>query len=479
MSSVLTNLSWKFAERISSQAISLLVSIVLARILAPRDYGVIAMVMMFVTLANVIIDSGFNSALIQKKTADIIDFSSVFYFSLVLSLFVYVGLYISAPYISTFYGDGYEILCPVLRVIGIQIIFNSINAIQQAYVVRNMKFRSLFYSTFIGTCISALVGISMAYANFGVWALVAQYLSSSFINLVALYCVTKKLPSLCFSFNRLKTLLNYGSKIFASSLLIQFYFQIRTLIIGKIYSAQDLAYFDRGKQFPCLVGDNITSSLGTVLFPRMSQEQDNPSALTEMTRKSIRMSSFIMCPLMLGLGAVAEPFVRLVLTDKWLPCVPLLQIFCLVYLFQPIHTANMQAIKALGKSGVFLKLEIIKKVIELIALIAVMYISVRAIVINMALLTTLFTLVNAYPNKKLLNYSFKEQMVDILPSIISSSIMAMLIWLLTFLEISDFLLLFLQVILGVIIYYVIAKMRQCSELIYLEQLVLSKIKLKH
>ena len=467
MASTIKNLGWKFMERVSAQLVQLVVSIVLARILAPSDYGAVAMVTIFIMLANVIVEGGFNGALIQKKDSDDLDFSTVLYFSIGFAFVLYLILYVSAPFISSFYGDGYEILTPVLRVLGIQVIIFAINSVQQAYVQKQMMFKNFFYATLVGTIISAIIGLSMAYVGFGVWSLVGQQLTATTVNTLTLYAVTRKLPILAFSFERLKGLFSYGVKLLGTSLLITGYQELRALVIGKLYSAQDLAFFDRGKQFPNLIVNNINSSIGAVLFPKMALEQDDIEKVKQSTRVSIRFSAFIMCPLMLGLAAAAEPFVRLVLTEKWLECVPLLQWFCLVYLFQPIHTANMQAIKAVGRSDTLLKLEIIKKVIELITLLLVMWISVDAIVINMAVLTSLFTLVNAFPNKKLLNYSFREQASDILPSVAISIIMFMVILILNqSLQFSDLLMLVINMIIGTTIYVALSYMTHSRELFY-------------
>ena len=475
MSSTLTNLSWKFAERISSQMVSFVVSIVLARILAPSDYGAIAMVMIFVTLANVFVDGGFSSALIQKKNADKLDFSTVFYFSVFFSIILYAVLYIAAPYISRFYGEGYEILTPVLRVIGLQVIVYGANAVQQAYVSRKMMFKKFFWSTLIGTIVSAAVGLIMAYSGYGIWALVGQQLTSAITNTVVLYMVTRKLPGLMFSFQRLKGLFGYGVKILGASLLVSLFLDLRSLIIGKIYSAKDLAFFDRGRQFPNLIVTNINSSVGAVLFPKMSQEQDNKERIKQTCRNSIRFSLFVMMPLMLGLAACAEPFIRLLLTDKWIECVRFLQIFCVIYMFYPMHTANMQAIKALGHSGTFLKLELLKKSLELIGLLLVMNISVTAIAINMAVLTTLFTFVNAYPNVKLLNYTFKEQMNDILPPIAMSVLMAVIVFSIgECLVLPNWIVLMIQILSGSIIYITIAAVFKNPEMLYIYSLIKNK-----
>lgn len=472
MSSTLTNLSWKFAERISSQMVSFVVSIVLARILAPSDYGAIAMVMIFVTLANVFVEGGFSSALVQKRDADKLDFSTVFYFSVFFSVVLYAVLYIVAPYISRFYGEGYEILTPVLRVIGLQVIVYGANSVQQAYVSKKMMFKKFFWSTFVGTFVSAVVGLVMAYSGYGIWALVGQQLTSVITNTVVLYLVTKTLPGLMFSFQRLKGLFGYGAKILGASLLVSLFLDLRSLIIGKIYSAKDLAFFDRGRQFPNLIVTNINSSVGAVLFPKMSQEQDDKERIKQTCRNSIRFSSFVMMPLMLGLAACAEPFVRILLTDKWIECVPFLQLFCVIYMFYPMHTANMQAIKALGHSGTFLKLEIIKKSLELIGLLLVMNISVTAIAINMAVLTTLFTFVNAYPNIKLLNYTFKEQMNDILPPIAMSVCMALIVYFIgEILDIPDMCVLIVQILCGISIYLSISFVFKNKEMLYIHSII--------
>lgn len=476
MSSTLTNLIWKFGERISSQLVSFIVSIIIARILAPADYGLVAMVMVFISISYVLVDGGFSSALIQKKDADRLDFSTVFYFSVALAFAIYVILYFSAPYITLFYGEQYQLLTPLIRVLGLQIIIYSINSIQNAYVSRKMMFRNFFWATLIGTCFSAVVGIYMAYNEFGVWALVGQHLTASIINILTLYVITRKLPRWEFSFSRLKSLLNYGAKLLGANLLTNLFLDIRSIIIGKLYSADHLAFFDRGKQYPQLVGNNINTSVGAVLFPRMSLQQDNTKAIKETTRKSIRFCAYVMCPLMLGLAAVAEPIVCLLLTEKWLPCVPFLQLFCIIYLFQPIHTANMQAIKALGRSDIYLKLELVKKSIEIVMLLIVMHISVIAIAINMAVLTTLFTLINAYPNTKLLNYSLKEQINDIMPAICMSIVVYISVYLVTYLDINNLYILVLQVIIGLFVYITLSMTTKNKEFFYIYNIILEKIR---
>lgn len=475
-SSLLQNFSWKFAERIAAQLITLIVSLILARLLDPSDYGIVSIVTILITLANVLVSDGFGSALIQKKDADALDFFSVTYFNIAFSVVLYVILFVGAPFITAFYGEGYEQLTAVIRVLGLRVILSGVNSVQQAYVSRKMIFRNFFWATLIGTVLSAIVGIAMALTGFGVWALVAQYLTNTTVGTICLAILIKKKPRLMFSATRLKGLLQFGSKILGANLLITGYQEVRALIIGKVYSTADLAYYDRGKQFPNLVVTNINSSISAVLFPKIANEQDDISKVQDTTRMAIRFSSYIMSPLMLGLAVVAEPLIRLILTEKWLPCVPLLQLFCIIYLFQPIHTANMQAIKAIGRSDIYLKLEIIKKVIELIVLLCVMWHSVEAIVVGMAVLTTLFTFVNAYPNSKLLQYTFAQQLRDISPAIGMSAVMAAAAWLVTLLPVGSFVMLTVQVIVGAAVYIALSVLTKNKEFYYVLAMLRSMLR---
>lgn len=472
MSSTLHSFLWKFAERCSVQIVSLVINIILARILTPDDYGIVAMAVIFINLSYVIVDGGFNSALIQKKNADVLDFSSVFYFTLLFSIILYLAVFFCAPFISDFYNNKYPQLTSVIRILGIQIIIFGVNSIQIAYVSRKMMFKNLFWSSLIGTIISAIVGILMACTGCGVWAIVTQQLVCISINTLILYSITKRHPKLAFSYTRIKQLLNYGIKLFGANLLITLFQELRAIIIGKIYSAKQLALFDRGRQFPSIIINNINTSIGAVLFPVLSKHQEDLTEIKSLTRKSIRFSAFALSPLMLFMASCAEPLIRLVLTDKWLGCVPLLQWFCIIYLFQPIHTANLQALKAIGRSDICLKLEFIKKSIEICTLLLIMRISVTAIVVNMAVLTILFTFINAYPNKKILNYNYSNQFSDIFPYILFafiSCIPGKLI--LSFLSVGDILSILIQFSVGSISYFILLSMIKNVELSYLKNLI--------
>ena len=362
-----SGLIWRFMERCGAQGVNFVVSIILARLLAPELYGTIALITVFTAILEIFVDSGMGNALIQKKDADDVDFSSVFYFNMLMCVVLYGVMFISAPYIAKFYKDSE--LTPIVRVMSLVLIISGLKNVQQAYVSRTMQFKRFFFATLGGTIVAAVVGIWMAYEGYGVWALVAQNLVNKVIDTTVLWFTVKWRPKLLFSIKRLKGLVSYGWKLLASSLLDTVYNNLRQLIIGKLYSSSDLAFYNRGKQFPNFVITNINTSIDSVLFPAMSSQQDDTERVRSMTRRSIKISSYIMWPLMMGLAFTATSIVSLVLTDKWLPCVPFLRIFCFVYVFFPIHTANLNAIKAMGRSDLFLKLEVIKKVIGLIVLV--------------------------------------------------------------------------------------------------------------
>ncbi|MER2183043.1 MAG: lipopolysaccharide biosynthesis protein, partial [Clostridia bacterium] len=418
---VIKNFLWRLAERVGAQGVKLLVELVLARILLPEQYGVIAMVAVFITVFNVFVDSGLGNALIQKKDADDLDFSSVFWFNVVWCVVLYGVLFLISPLVASFYHR--EELTQILRVLGLQIVISGVKNVYQAYVSRTMQFRKFFFSTLGGTVGAAVIGITMAYRGYGVWALVAQQLFNMLTDTVILTITVKWHPKRIFSFERLKGLLSYGWKLLLSALLDTLYNEARSLIIGRKYTSEDLAFYNRGELFPQVIAANVNTSIDSVLLPTMSREQDERDKVRAMTRRAIMTSTYIMAPLMIGIACIGTPLVRLILTEKWLPCVPYLQIFCASMLFFPIHTANLNAIKALGRSDLFLKLEILKKVIGIALILITMHISVLAMALSTLVNSLICQLINTWPNRKLLNYSYGDQIRDILPNILLAAVM--------------------------------------------------------
>lgn len=462
---VFSNFIWRFAERCGAQLVTFIVSIVLARILTPSDYGTIALVTVFTTILQVFIDSGLSTALIQKKDADDLDFSSVFYFNFVICIILYLIMFVSAPFIADFYKDSS--LVSIVRVISLTLVISGVKGVQQSYVSRHMLFKRFFFSTLGGTIFSAVLGIIMAYAGFGVWAIVFQQLSNNAIDTLILWITVKWRPIKKFSWSRLKNLLSFGWKMLASSLLDTVYNNLRNMIIGKLYTSADLAFYNQGDKFPKLIVTNINTSIDSVLLPTMSNEQDNHVRVKDMTRRAIKISTYIMAPLMIGLAFCARPIVQLVLTDKWLPCVPYLQIFCVSYLFWPIHTANLNAIKAMGRSDLFLKLEVIKKFIGMILLLITMNISVMAMAYSLLISGLISQVINSWPNRYLLKYSYIDQIKDILPNIVMALIMGVFVYFINYLNLSVLVSLMVQIILGGIIYLVLSIFTKNDSFIYL------------
>lgn len=465
---------WRFAERCGAQIVSFIVSIVLARILAPKDYGTIALVTVFTTILQVFVDSGLGTALIQKKDADDLDFSSVFYFNFSVCLILYIGMFVAAPYIADFYND--MTLTPIIRVLSLTIVISGVKGIQQAYVSRNMLFKRFFFSTIGGTIFSAFVGIRMAYAGYGVWALVIQQISNNAIDTLILWVTVKWRPKKMFSWIRLKVLLSFGWKLLASALLDTGYNNLRNLIIGKLYSSSDLAFYNQGDKFPKLIITNINTSIDSVLLPTLASEQDDRLRIKNMTRKAIKTSTYIMAPLMMGLAFCSTNIVSLILTTKWLPCVPFLQIFCITYMFWPIHTANLNAINAMGRSDLFLKLEIIKKIVGMLLLVSTMWFGVMTMAYSLLVSTLTSMIINSWPNKKLLGYSFKEQIKDIMPGILLAIFMGIIVSFVNLLDLSPFSTLCIQVPFGALVYIVGSKVLHLDSFEYLLQIGKSILK---
>ena len=474
--SAITNFMWRFSERCGAQLVSFIVSIVLARILEPEDYGTIALVMVFTAILQVFVDSGLGTALIQKKDADDVDFSSVFYFNFVVCIVLYAGMFFAAPIIASFYND--LTLIPIIRVISLTIVISGIKGIQQSFVSRNMLFKRFFFSTLGGTIFSAILGVAMAYAGCGVWAIVAQQLSNTAIDTLILWLTVKWRPKKMFSWERLKTLFSFGWKLLISSLLDTGYSNLRSLVIGKIYSPSDLAYYNQGDKLPSIVITNINTSIASVLLPTLASKQDDRKQLKNMTRRAIKTSTYIIAPLMMGLAFCAPPIVRLILTEKWVPCVPYLRIFCITYMFYPIHTANLNAINAMGRSDYFLKLEIAKKVIGMLLLLLTMRISVMAMAYSLLVSMVTSMVINSWPNKKLLKYSFIEQIIDILPNIFIAILMGGVVSTIYIFKLSDVMTLAIQIPLGAIVYIGLSIIFKIEEFQYLKNMAEEMLKIE-
>lgn len=445
---------WKFAERVSAQLVSLIVSIILARILLPDDYSVVSIVTIFFTFCNIFISSGFNTALIQKKNADIIDYSSVLFVSMFISAILYIVMFFTAPLIADLYNKS--LLIPIIRVMSVTFFINAFKGVVCAKISSDLNFRSFFWATIIGTLISAIVGIIMALNGFGPWALVAQQMTNSTIDTIILTIVTKVKFKFIISFKRLKELFNYGWKIFVSSIISVIYDEIKPLIIGVKFSSVDLAFYNKGRSFPALINGSICDTISAVLFPVMSKLQDNKEEVLTVSRRYMRVSSYIVFPMLIGFLAISDNFIKLLLTEKWLFASPYIKIFCIAFMFNIIQTGNLQIIRAIGRSDIILKLEIIKKILYFIIVVAFIFLSESPYLLAASeiLCAVIATIVNTYPTVKLVNYSYKMLFTDLFPNLLIASIMGFGVWITGNISLPLLLLIILQVSIGLIIYLI-------------------------
>ncbi|GFH99834.1 teichuronic acid biosynthesis protein TuaB [Bacteroidaceae bacterium] len=473
---VIKSFLWKLLERFSVQGLGLCITLVLARILSPSDYGTVAIITVFVNLANVIIDGGLNTALIQKKDTDSLDYSTIFFSNIFLSIVLYALLYATSPWIAEFYDT--PPLADMIRILGIILVFEAVNSIQRAYVSKMMLFRRLFYSSFFALLVSGSLGIYLALNGYGVWALISQQMTCVLVTTIIMWFTIKWRPMFAFSFERFKKLFDYGWKIFGLNFITTLYLNIRSLIIGKFYSPADLAFFERGHTLSGMVVQNINTSLQTILFPVLSNSQNDKVRIKSLVRKSTGMTCLLVFPALIGLISIAKPLVLLILTEKWLPAVAYIQIYSIAYMLFPIQVANMEAIKAMGYSGMSLKLEIIKKVVETIILIVSVFMGVIAIAWGVVFFNFICLFINLYPSKKYLDYGVFEQVKDIIPTFMCAIMMGFSIYWIQYLPIHLLLVLMLQMIMGVLVFGLFCHLSQNESFLYVKSLITEKLKRK-
>lgn len=449
---VLSNMIWRFAERTGAQLVSFVVTLIIARILEPQAYGMVAIISAFTTILFVFVDSGLANALIQKKNVDNIDFSTVFYTNIIFCSVLYMLLFFCAPLFATFYSEPQ--MTGFIRVAGITLILSSIKNVQQAYVAKNMLFKKFFYATLAGTVSSAVVGIGMAFNGCGTWALIVSGLVNNTIDMIVLWMTVKWRPEKVFSLKRLKGLFSYGSQILAANVFQAIYSNIYQLIIGKLYTSADLAYYDRGKTIPNLITTNIDDSINSVLLPVMSESQEHKEDVKGIIKRALKINMYIMTPILVGVAAVAEPLIKIILTEKWIGAVVYLEIFCIYQVFRPIATANLGAMKAVGRSDLFFKLEIWKDSLGIIILLLTMRQGVLVIALGVLGHSFLCQFINASPSKKLFDYGFEKQLIDILPTLILSGVMFIVVYPIKYIGLNNILVLVIQIIIGVATYVI-------------------------
>lgn len=468
------NLLWRFAERFLAQGVTLCVTIVLARILMPEDYAAVALISVFVNICNIFVTKSFGNSLIQKKDADDLDFSTVFYINLTMTAVMYIAIFAIAPWVARFYDM--PILSPLLRVMALRIPCAAINSVQSAYVSRQLKFKKYFFATLSGTILSAGVGIAMAILGFGAWALVFQYLTNVVINTVVLWFTVRWRPKLMFSFKRARFLFSYGGKLLASALLSETSIEIKSAVIGKVYTSADLAYYTKGKQFPQIINTNINESISGVLFPVLAKAQDSVELLKSYMKRVIKVAAFVIFPLQFGMLAVAPSFVSVILTDKWIGCIPFLRIMCLAFLSTPIFTANQQVMKAMRKSGWVLNISLISSIIGIALTFIAIPFGVEAVAWGAVISSYVNMIISTVVVGKLIGYGFFAQMKDLLPTVLLSAAMAAVVILIGMLQIHRTFLFVLQILLGAIFYVLVARLTRTDSYFYIISFVKDKLK---
>lgn len=447
---VLTSLFWKFLEKGGTQLLQFIVQVVLARLLLPKDFGLISLVLVFTTIASVFVESGFSTALIQKREADELDFSSVFFLSFFVACVLYIIIFFLAPWISRFYSMPQ--LTAVLRILSIILLFGAVNSVQNAIVAKELQFKLLFFRSTIAFLISGFIGISMAYIGFGVWSLVAQQVCYRFLVTLILWLKLKWRPRFMFSITRLRALFVFGWKLLASYLIDNLYGEARNLIIGKLYSSSTLGYFTRGQAFPAFVVSSIDGSIQSVMLPVFSSHQEDQERIKSIVRRSITTGALLSFPMMSGLASVADSLVLVLMTEKWLPAVPFVRIFCILYAFYPIHSPSLQAINGLGFSGTFLRLNLIKSIGGLVILFLTVPLGIYVIALGQAINVLISSFINAVPIRRILGYKFKEQFADIYPPLLLSIAMGAFVSIIKWFDLTPVVTLAVQVVVGVVFY---------------------------
>ncbi|MDW7657236.1 MAG: lipopolysaccharide biosynthesis protein [Bacillota bacterium] len=462
---VISSMFWKLLERSGTQLAQFILQIVLARLLLPEDYGLIALVAIFILLAQVFVYAGFGTALIQKKEIDETDVSSVFYVGLAAASLFYSVLFLAAPWIARFYDEPQLIL--LVRVVALGLFCAAFTSVQQALVARRHLFRKLFISSLTAIVLSGLAGVAAAFAGLGVWALVIQQLTNQVLAAILLGLSLRWYPHRQCSLTRIRPLFAFGWKLMLSSLIDTLYTDIRSLIIGKLYAPAMLGYYNRGMQFPKLIVLNINGTIQSVMLPTLSAQQDDLTRVRTLVRRSVTTSSFLLFPTMVGLAVVAEPAIRILLTDKWLPAVPFLQIYCAVYALMPIHTASLQAINALGRSDLYLRIELIKKAIGITTLAISVPFGLMAIAYGAIVSSLSSAVINTWPVRRLLSYGWNEQIRDILPALILSAVMGLAIWPIGMLGLVPWQTMVFQIVAGAALYVGLAVLFRLESLTWL------------
>lgn len=467
---------WSFIDNLSSSGITFLVGLVLARLLTPSEYGIMAILTIFIAVSNSIVDSGFSNALIRKTDARRVDYNTVFLFNLLVSGLLYVVLFLAAPAISRFFKE--PLLVEVMRVIGWVLVINALAIIPRTLFVKEVNFKTQTKVSLIASISSGVIGIGMALAGLGVWSLVGQQLSRQLLNTLFLWIYCTWRPAWEFSMQSFKELFGFGSKLLLSGLLDTVFKEIYSLVIGRCYTSAQLGQYTRANQFNQIFSSNLTTVIQRVSYPVLSSIQNEPERLREAYRKVIKSTMLISFACMLGLAAVARPLILILIDEKWLPAVGFLQIICFSGMLYPLHAINLNILQVKGRSDLFLRLEIIKKIIAVGPLVLGVLFSIEYMLWGSVCTSLIAYFLNSYYSADLINYPTKEQIKDILPTFLVSFVTAAAMWSLTLLSLSNWLLLPLQCSLGIALAVLIYECLHLPEYVEVKQLAFSILRRK-
>jgi len=470
----ITGLAWSFVDQFANRGISFIVGIILARILSPREFGLVGMITVFIAVSNSFISSGFGSALIRKKNCTQTDYSTVFFFNLSAGILLFVALFLSASAISDFFNEPQ--LKPIVQVLGLVLIIESLTIIQRTILTKRIDFKLQARISIIASLGSGIIGIAMAFKGFGVWSLVAQQLSRQAVNSALLWLWNRWKPTVIFSKQSFKELFGFGSKLLLSGLIDTIYRNVYYLVIGKYFSALDLGYYTRADQFKALPSQNLNAVIGRVSYPVLSSIKDDIPRLKANYQKLIRSTMFITFVLMLGMAAVARPMILALIGEKWEPSIVYLQMLCFVGMFYPLQALNLNILMVQGRSDLFLRLEVIKKVLAIPVIIIGVYLGIKAMILGLMVLTLLAYYINSYWSGKLINYSIINQVRDILPAFGLAAVTAVVTFLIGLvLPFSPLWTLAFQVAVGAIFVFTYAEATKFADYVYIKSLILERI----
>lgn len=462
---VTSNILWRLLERTGAQGVTLIVSLILARLLDPQVYGLIAIVTVITGLLSIFIDCGCGTALIQKKDVDDLDYSSVFYFNISSSIIIYIIMFFSAPFIQNYYGM--ENLALYIRVSAINLLLGAAKSIQSTIVSKELIYKKFFFSTLLGTVCAAVTGIAMAFMGFGIWALIVQGLVNNAIDTIILWCTVHFKPKMIFSWKRIRDLILFSWKLVVISFSSTIFESLKQLSIGKIYSSTDLAFYNRGASYPNIFCTNLNSAIESVVFPSMAKEQENPERLKQMTRRAVKTTSYIIFPTLLGLALCCKPLISLILTDKWLGAVNYMYLFCILYALYPLQTSNIDALKALGRVDIIFRNDVIKLILNFICLVVFIHFDLLILLISFIAVEFISFIIYSFTTRRLIHYGFFAQFGDLFPNFFITLIMGIIVFAEGFIPVSNLLLVIIQVPSGVLSYFLLSKIFHVESYSYL------------